>query len=101
MDNPQIHGQVETLDTIYCQISGLQTIHGSISKMGIIGGKIPVDIYEMYDGTYEVEPDAFQDQVLDTKNKILRKDLEIHHVPFYATHNPQGGNTAYIAMEVD
>ena len=43
-----------------------------------------------YHGTYEVTPDT-SEQSLATKDKILRQDLTIHKIPYYAVDNPAGG----------
>ena len=51
--------------------------------------------YDFYDGDYEFTPE-WDDIVLDTTNKILSDDIDIHPIPVYRTSNPQGGNTVFI-----
>lgn len=51
---------------------------------------------EEYDGEIEVRPEAFQEQILPTKNKILRDDITIQPIPYYETTNLSGGYTAII-----
>ena len=34
-----------------------------------------------YTGTYEVVPDVYQAQVLDTENKLLSNNVKVHKIP--------------------
>lgn len=51
-----------------------------------------------YSGDYEVIPKA-SSQTLETKEKIMRDDLEITSIPYFETSN-QYGKTIYIGTEV-
>lgn len=57
--------------------------------------------YDTYTGTYSVVPQANQEVVLSTANKLLTRNVTVQEVPYYETSNEQGGYTAYIAQEVD
>lgn len=57
--------------------------------------------YDTYTGTYSVVPQANQEVVLSTANKLLTRNVTVQEVPYYETGNEQGGYTAYIAQEVD
>jgi hypothetical protein len=54
---------------------------------------------ETYTGSYNITPQAFNSQTLDTSGKIMSDDLHISEVPFYQTSNQAGGVTSYIAKE--
>lgn len=55
---------------------------------------------EVYDGAYEVTPQAHEEQILPTRNKRMADDLTVLRVPYFETSNIYG-NTAYIASEVE
>lgn len=48
-----------------------------------------------YDGPHEVTPTA-QEQTLATTNRLLRRDLTVHKVPYFETSNESGGVTVSI-----
>lgn len=48
-----------------------------------------------YDGPHEVTPTA-QEQTLATMNRLLRKDVTVHKVPYFETTNESGGVTVSI-----
>ena len=54
--------------------------------------------YPFYKGEYEVVPKR-QEQVLDTDNKILTKDITVVEIPYSEVSNLGGGSTFYIARE--
>lgn len=60
--------------------------------------KIDGDI-ELYDGAYEVTPDAHNPVVLNTKDKMMADDVTVNKVPYFQTSNATG-DTVYIASEV-
>lgn len=39
-------------------------------------------------------------QQLDTKDKLMKKDVVISAIPFFETSNDEGGNTVYIGKEL-
>lgn len=55
--------------------------------------------YDAYLGEYEVVP-AIKQQQLDTKDKLMKKDVVISAIPFFETSNDEGGNTVYIGKEL-
>ena len=85
-----------------CQISGVNSLNGSLSGVGSVPGTVSPKINrdKYYTGTYEVTPKADVTQVLPTADKTLTDDITVHKVPFYEAHN-EHGTTAYIAMEVN
>ena len=55
---------------------------------------------EVYDGAYEVTPQAHEEQILPTKNKRMTDDVTVLRVPYFETSNIYG-NTVFIASEVE
>ena len=53
---------------------------------------------DWYEGEYEVDP-RFVEQNLDTQNKGMHRDVEVHAIRVAAVENPQGGNTVWIGKE--
>ncbi len=53
----------------------------------------------VYDGTYVATPKTTE-QVLPTKDKVLRDDIAVKAIPAFSVSNTSGGNTFYIASEV-
>lgn len=64
----------------------------------IIEGTINPDI-DTYKGSYNIIPLAYKKQELETKNKLMEKNLIVKEVPFYEVSN-QEGTTVYIGSEV-
>ena len=55
---------------------------------------------EPYAGEYTVTPKVTA-QVLPTAQKRMQEDVTIREIPYYATSNPQRGETVYIGLEVE
>lgn len=53
----------------------------------------------VYEGEYNVIPKAYEEQVLQTKEKTLLENVTVQKVPFYEISNAGGGTTVYIAEE--
>ena len=74
---------------------------GKISPTGQLTGKLSVPkSYIPYDGEYEVTPKAYQDQILETADKLLTRNIVVFEVPYHETHN-DSGVTVHIAKEVE
>lgn len=58
-------------------------------------GQVSNSNFARYDGAYEVTP-AFEEQVLDTKDKIMSENVTVHKIPRYDVSNEAGGKTVYI-----
>lgn len=56
--------------------------------------------YEVYEGSYEVVPST-EMQVLETARKVMKNDLKVVAIPYYVTSNTAGGETVYIASELE
>lgn len=53
-----------------------------------------------YEGEYEVTPTA-EGLELKTKYRCMDDDLKIKGIPYFETRNLSGGNTVYIAGEIE
>ena len=56
--------------------------------------------YPAYTGPSIVVPKIAQEQVLETKDKTLFKNIEVTKIPIYETTNPSGGTTVYIGGDI-
>ena len=50
---------------------------------------------EEYDGDYEVIP-KFTEEVLKTKNKLMKDNVVVYPIEVARVSNPSGGTTVYI-----
>ena len=53
-----------------------------------------------YEGPYHVTPKV-DAQTLPTAEKLMREDVTINKIPYFVVGNTAGGDTVYIAKEVD
>lgn len=53
---------------------------------------------EVYDGDYIVTPKPYEEQVLETKSKLMVDDVTVLAIPYYETSNISG-ITIYIGGE--
>ena len=77
------------LNGIVSQIGG--TLSGQLYRY--IGGEA-----DIYTGEYVVTPIPFNDQVLETKEKLMADDVTVLAIPYYETSNTSG-ITVYIGGE--
>lgn len=61
----------------------------------IMGQIIPVGEYNHYEGEYSVTP-KFENQTLNTKNKVMDFDVDVKTIPLEKVANSSGGNTVII-----
>ena len=55
---------------------------------------------EMYTGATTVTPNAFEDTVLETKNKLVSENIKVTKIPYFEVGSTiEGGNVVYIAGE--
>ena len=81
--------------------SGNAILLGKIqSPMTLIGKVVISSGHEYFNGDYEVIP-KIKSQSLETKDKLMSKDLLIKSIPYYEVSNPQGGNTVYIGSDLN
>lgn len=53
-----------------------------------------------YEGAYEVTP-TVEGFTLPTKSRVMMEDLTVNKIPIFEVGNTSGGNTVYIAAELD
>lgn len=81
-------------------IQALGSLSGKLSGSGSLKGTVTISATERadsYTGDYEITPQAFQSQTLETANKLLKENIVIGPIPYYETSNESDGMTAYIA----
>ena len=74
-------------------------LSGSGSFQGELGVFLTEGAGETYQGDTTVIPKARVDIILPTRDTVVREDITVKQVPFFATSNEAGGNTIYIAKE--
>ena len=89
------------IDINVSTIEDAPTIGVSVSTR-LSAFEIEVDMADMtshehYEGTYIVEPKAFEEQTLRTTGFLMDNDVIVLEIPYHITSNPSGGNTASIA----
>ncbi len=52
-----------------------------------------------YDGPYVVDPHTKNDVVLNTNNKVMKRDVTVKKIAYFETHN-DFGETIYIGSEI-
>lgn len=57
--------------------------------------EVDVGDAERYEGSYNVTP-TFEEQKLETKNRVMREDLVVTEIPISRVSNTSGGNTIII-----
>lgn len=76
-------------------ISPIDEISGNITYGNGSGETVPI-----YDGDYDVTPQAEEQMVLKTKGKKMARDVVVKEIPYFETSNSSGGYTVYIAGEI-
>lgn len=51
---------------------------------------------ESYTGSYEITPDPFKEQRMETKHKLMQDDVVVHIIPYESVSNEEGGRTVTI-----
>ena len=59
------------------------------------GGNSIID-YDIYTGQYSVDPLPDVEQILRTRNRILKQDIVVAPIPYHETDNNAGGRTVSI-----
>lgn len=90
-DTNNISGSLNTNLNI---VGSLNSINNIIGNIGIGGVEYPD-----YSGEYEITPQV-ESQTLQTKNRILRENMQVKEIPYYETSNLYG-ETIYIGSEVE
>lgn len=87
---------MEDLILILDQESDLDLVLDSQADLEFEIDAAVIKNYEKYEGTYEVIPILYDDQVLETKKKVMMDDVTVKPIPVVSTTNPYGGQTVVI-----
>lgn len=100
--NNNLSGSLEVDATISGKLAAIESFSGSLSDPGQLQGSLSTgpSYYKKYDGDYEVIPKAYRDQILETTDKLMVRNVLVYKVPYEETHN-ESGTTVYIAKETD
>lgn len=93
-----VYGELYATLTAPGTLSGTLSAPEGISGLLTIPSAVGVDVY---DGDYLVVPKAYNDQVLETAQKLLLDNVTVTRVPYYETSNLFDGKTAYIAEDTN
>ena len=74
-------------------------LSGTGSYDGELGVFLKAGMPEAYTGETTVIPKAGDDIILPTRDTVVREDITVKQVPYYAVSNEAGGSTVYIAKE--
>lgn len=87
-------------EKIIGKIRAAPRLQGNIKQDISLQGKLRYSSYiindaEIYDGEYDIIPKAFEEQELETKDKILKDNVKVREIPYFETSNIYG-DTVYI-----
>lgn len=77
-------------------------LNAKISPVGNLTGTLSMfsGEYQTYSGPYSAVP-SFEDQVLNTSNKVLYDDINISRIAVHEVSNLSGGITVYIGGDIN
>ena len=82
---------------------GTHGLTGQLMQEAYLVGNLAtayVSASSKYEGEYEVTP-TVEGLTLDTRDKYMTDDVKIRAIPFYEVSNQSGGNTVYIAGDLE
>lgn len=92
LDDNEVTGTISNDNKIIGTIQSNLSVVGSISSkdnlVALIQGNTIT--YPIYDGDYIVIPRAWEDQTLETKNKLTIGDVTVKEIPYQETQNEYG-----------
>jgi hypothetical protein len=99
----EVSGNLSAVESITVEVVTRAALNGSATSQGSLAGNLAA-AYESqippYEGDYEVTPKV-EGQELKTKHKYMIQDVTVHAIPFFEVSNTSGGNTVYIANEIE
>lgn len=96
-----ISGNVTQDATLIGDVANETPLCGSLqSDLVVVGDITAGNKVATYEGDYEVTP-RVEGQELKTKHLYMTDDVTIHAIPFFEVGNTSGGNTVYIANEIE
>lgn len=98
-----VSGNLSAKESITGQMGMGAPLTGDAAHKGSLAGKLAAAYAvgaEKYDGDYDVTPKVDK-QLLKTKHKYMTDDVRILAIPYFEVGNTTGGNTVYIANEIE
>ncbi len=91
LNSNKLKGVIYDDDKLIGTIKDRPVILGTVScNPGLIATIVPSIInFPNYDGEYIVIPKV-EEQILETKNKLTRENIEVKEIPYSETHNEYG-----------
>lgn len=89
--------------TISGSLANAQSLTGELAYKAHLTGALATAYSSAgvkYDGDYEVTP-TVDGLELNTKDRYMVDDVKINAIPFFEISNTSGGNTVYIAGEIE
>ena len=84
---PRIRGILTEVPKLSGTLSNRQmTLFGTLTRSASV---------DYYTGEYVVRPST-DEQVLQTSNKLMSRDVLVEEIPYFETSNPSGGYTVII-----
>ena len=81
-----IHFHAEPIEAIH--------FHAEPHVIAVNSGDVPV-----YDGAYSVTPKVYEETTLETKQKLMQKNVTVSRIPQYQVSNDAEGVTLIIGEE--
>lgn len=98
-----------TIKTIEEKIENIETGGGGLPEVTdeddgkilmVVDGAWSAETLNVYTGEYEITP-TVDGMKLETAQTLMSDDLTVNAIPFYEVENTSGGNTVYIADEIE
>lgn len=89
--------------TLVGSLSNSQSLCGQMSSEPQLVGSLATAYSfsgDKYEGDYEVTP-TVDGVTLNTKHKYLTDDIKVRAIPYFEVSNLSGGNTVFIADEIN
>lgn len=91
-------GSIITKQNISGDIICKRSVTGTIvNKLSIVGTIDMLQEADPYTETYDVIP-TVNGKTLDTSDKVMKRDVLVHPIPYAEVTNPSGGTTVNIAF---
>ena len=76
------------------------TIEDDGKILRVVEGAWALELLDVYAGEYSVTP-TVDGTTLETAQKLMSNDVKVNAIPFYEVENTSGGNTVFIADEIE
>lgn len=94
--------EIKALKSLTGTISEETSLFGVLScDEGLTGQLSTTTKHNEYVGPYEVVPQAFNAQTLQTAFMLLNDDIVVSEIPYFDVGNESDGSTIYIGSKID